>query len=404
MKKINSVSIKGFRSLADVELTDLPNVAVMVGANGSGKSNFLRFFEMLHWMMKYDGLFEFVHREGGSNAQLHGGIRGTEEISAHVSFENDVNFRDYKFGLIPSGRNLVFSEEEFKFWSTKENVDQPFLTPVDPEGKHAIHDTVGRGVWHKLGRGHDEAAIVRYRCENDEGNEKDEECEPKCLAAKEIVKIFSKSNVHQFHDTSRASNLKKDVWDIEDNKIIRGDGGNLASILLRLEHRDKDRFDYICYQISRVLPNFDRFAIEEDDEWAALRWKAADSDMTFGANLTSDGSLRFFTLATLLHLPPEMLPDVIFLDEPELGLHPAAVSLLAGMIRVMSHDRQVILATQSPALVDEFNLSEILVLNLRNGVTEMNQLDEEEYKGWLEEYSTGDLWKTNTFGGTPWYA
>ncbi len=132
-----------------------------------------------------------------------------------------------------------------------------------------------------------------------------------------------------------------------------------------------------------------------------MRWKAKGTDKTFGAHLTSDGSLRFFALTTLLNLPPEMLTDVIFLDEPELGLHPAAMTLVGGMIQAFGYDRQVIVATQSPLLVDTFSLNEIIVLELQDGETKIRRLDPDEYQNWLKEYTTGELWQKNLLGGRP---
>lgn len=400
MKKINSVSIKGFRSLADVELTDLPNMAVMVGANGSGKSNFLRFFEMLKSMMQNNQLNRFVQLNGGANDQLFNGSEVTKEISAQIAFSNDKDNYNYRFNLeFAEPDRLIFSDEAFKFW----NEDQKPMMLNFGQSEEG-YDPSFEAIWHNFASNHSEAEIPKYRCQNDGfGKQKGGSCEPKCLAAKEIVKFYSNSSSFHFHDTSMTSRMKIS-YDIVDSTDLRSDGGNIAPILMSLEQNDPERYEYICYQIRRIMPNFERFYLNEEFGKVILRWRALDSDKIFGAHLTSDGSLRFFALVILLHLPEEMLPKIIFIDEPELGLHPAAVSLFAGMVRVISHDRQVILATQSPALVDEFNLREIIVFNLRNGVTEMNQLDEEEYKGWLEEYSTGELWKTNTFGGTPWYA
>ena len=173
-------------------------------------------------------------------------------------------------------------------------------------------------------------------------------------------------------------------------------------MLLRLEREDIRRYELICQHISRVLPVFDRFQIEESYGKVLLRWKAKWTDKTFSAHLTSDGSLRFFALVTLLNLPPEMLPDVLLLDEPELGLHPAAVSLVGGMIKSLAEKRQVIVATQSPLLVDEFDLDEIFVLELQDGRTEFSKLSPDDYQVWLDDnFTSGELWQKNLLGGRP---
>ena len=151
-----------------------------------------------------------------------------------------------------------------------------------------------------------------------------------------------------------------------------------------------------------MLPVFDRFQIDESYGKVSLRWKAKRSEKTFGAHLTSDGSLRFFALVTLLNLPPEMLPNILLLDEPELGLHPAAVALIGGMIKALADERQVIVATQSPLLVDAFDLGEIVVLDLRDGRTEARRLDADRYRNWLaESFTPGELWQKNLLGGRP---
>ena len=134
----------------------------------------------------------------------------------------------------------------------------------------------------------------------------------------------------------------------------------------------------------------------------SLRWKAKGMDKTFGAHLTSDGSLRFFALVTLLNLPPEMLPAILLLDEPELGLHPAAVALVGGMIKALAEKKQVIVATQSPLLVDTFDLDEIVVVELRGGQTQFKRLNPDAYRVWLDDnFTTGELWQKNLLGGRP---
>ena len=184
-----------------------------------------------------------------------------------------------------------------------------------------------------------------------------------------------------------------------DNNSLRTHGGNLAAVLLRLEREDVRRFEFICRQIQQALPVFDRFELEESYGKVYLRWKERDSEKTFGAHLTSDGSLRFFALVTLLNLPPEMLPDVLLLDEPELGLHPAAITLIGEMIKALAEERQVIVATQSPLLVDAFDLDEFFVLEAPDGQTKVHRLEPDRYRAWLEDDFTPGTSGSRTSSG-----
>ena len=123
------------------------------------------------------------------------------------------------------------------------------------------------------------------------------------------------------------------------------------------------------------------------------------SDKRIGAQLTSDGSLRFFALATLLKQRSEALPGVLFLDEPELGLNPGAIALLGGLLRSLATTRQILVATQSSLFVDEFELDQIQVLDIEDGQTRLRALASEDYSEWLEDHSTGELWEKNLLGG-----
>ena len=325
---LKSIRIRGFRSLADVELSDLGRASVLIGANGSGKSNFMHFFDMLSWMLKSRRLGEFVERYGGADDQLHGGSRTTPTLQA----ESGRN--EYRFTLAHAHPDrFMFTEEAFRFSRKDRRTEAPWT--------------------HLGGDGHREARIVdaAQSPPRPEVNQK---------TARTITYLLRNCAVYQFHDTSDNSNFKK-RWDLEDNNYLRSHGGNLSAILYRLEQEDNRRFELICQHIARVLPVFDRFQIEDSYGKVLLRWKAKGTEKTFGAHLTSDGSLRFFGLVTLLNLPREMLPDVLLLDEPELGLHPVAVALIGDMIKTLSRDVQIIVATQSPLLVDTFDLEEIIV-------------------------------------------
>ena len=370
---IEAIRIRGFRSLADVELTGLRGVTVMIGANGSGKSNFIRFFEMMSWMVRDRRLAEFVERHGGAGDQLYGGNRLTPRMESEIVLRTKRGWNDYRFVLTHAHPDrFIFTDEAFRFRR---------------QGHSAARS-------YHVGSGHREAGIVEAA--QSVGASKDSRA-----IAKFIVHLLRGCSVYQFHDTSDTSSFKM-RWDAEDNDHLHAHGGNLAPVLFRLEREDVRRFELICRHIGRMLPVFDRFRIDESYGKVSLRWKAKGSEKTFGAHLTSDGSLRFFALVTLLNLPPEMLPNVLLLDEPELGLHPAAVALIGGMIKALADERQVIVATQSPLLVDAFDLDEVVVLDLRDGRTEARRLDADRYRRWLDEsFTPGELWQKNLLGGRP---
>ena len=369
---IESVHIRGFRSLADVKISGLPPAAVLIGANGSGKSNIMRFFEMLRWMLSTRQLGDFIARQGGADDQLFGGNRVTPRMEAEIAIKTDRGRNEYGFKLSHAHPDrFIFSEEAFRFIR--------YNYPIGAQ-------------WQYLDSGHLEAKIIEAS-QSGGGYHKQ--------IASVIVNLLRSCSVYQFHDTSDASAFKNN-WQVSEGHQLRSHAGNLAAVLYRLQRQDIRRYELICKQISRILPGFDRFVIEADYGKVLLRWKAKWSDKVFGPHLTSDGSLRFFALVTLLNLPAGMLPNVILLDEPELGLHPAAIAIIGGMIRSLSQEKQVIVATQSPMLVDSFNLDEVFVLDLERGQTKCRQLNAGDYQVWLEDnFTPGELWRKNLFGEHP---
>ena len=370
---IESIRIRGFRSLADVDLSGLGPATVLIGPNGSGKSNVLRFLDMLHYMLVLQRLGRFVERQGGANDQLFGGSEATDQIEAEITMRADEGLYDYRFTLeYAHPDRFYFSEESFRH-------------------RRGEHPTGTK--WQDLGSEHREANLV-IAAQSEEFPHLDR------AAARQIINTVRRCRVYHFHNTDDRSHFKRS-WLISHRNTLRNNGGNLAPVLYRMEREDQRRYARICRYIGRILPGFDHFDMEESNGRVGLSWKADWSDRSFGAHLTSDGSLRTFALVTLLNLPSQMLPDVVLLDEPELGLHPSAVTLIGGMISSLSARKQVIVATQSPLLVNSFEIDQIRVLELQNGCTQALKYDPDEYQRWLEDYSTGELWQRNLLGGHP---
>jgi predicted ATPase len=206
--------------------------------------------------------------------------------------------------------------------------------------------------------------------------------------------------VYHFHNTSETARIRQ-RWDKEDNHSLKEDGANLAPLLFRLRESAPKVYGRIVATIRQIAPFFADFVLEPTNGSLLLPWRERHTDMVFGSHQASDGTLRAMALIALLLQPADELPDVIILDEPELGLHPAAVETVAGLLKAVAVRRQVILATQSLALVDQFQPEDIIVVDRRDRASEFRRLTSEELREWAEDYSLGELWEKNVLGGRP---
>ena len=336
--RITEISIEGFRSLKHIEKLQLPQLTVLIGANGVGKSSLIRFFEMLGWMMRSQRLQEFVIRRGGGNDQFFMGSRITPQIKAELRIATDKGFNDYQFEMshLSAGDLVLLTREACRYSDASKSA---------------------QATWSNLSGFGKESALP------DQENK----------TATTICQLLRQCSTYQFHDTSANASLHQ-RWDVSDSVFLRSDGGNLAAVLLSLREHDGSRYQQLVRQIQRVFPLLDDFVLEPVCGKVLLRWKTKYSDKVFGSHLTSDGSLRLFCLLTLLSLPDERLPSVLFLDEPELGLHPHAITLVSEMLKRVAMTRQIFIATQSPYMVDCFDLENIIVAEAEDDATILRNL------------------------------
>jgi predicted ATPase len=191
---------------------------------------------------------------------------------------------------------------------------------------------------------------------------------------------------------------------VDDNRFLRPDGSNLPAFLYFLKLKHPEEYELIRDTIRRVAPFFDDFSLEPlllNPSDLKLEWRHRNSAQYFDAAALSDGTLRFIALATLLMQPKKHRPSAILVDEPELGLHPYAIEILAAMIRQAAVDTQVIVSTQSSLLLDHFDPEDVLVAERNTGGTTLKRLDSNQLRDWLQDYSLGQLWEKNEIGGRP---
>ena len=367
MSKLDYITVKGFKNIKDVEKLPIRPINVIIGANGSGKSNFIGVFSFLN-AIRNGKLQDYVAKAGGADRVLFFGSKVTEQIHLHVSFDDEAD--QYTIELEPTDADtLVPTSESVIYWNT-------------------AHSALSVNT---LSRNGNEAAISPKQNLN------------YAPVLEHARRHLDELRVYHFHDTSASSAMKK-TGDLNDNRIFKPDASNLAAYLFFLKTRHEQQYSLIRRAVQCVAPFFDDFVLRPsalNEDKIRLEWKHQESDAYFDAASLSDGSLRFIALATLLLQPAALQPSVILVDEPELGLHPYAITMLASMVKQASVSNQVILSTQSTILLDKFQPEDVLVADRRDGGAHFTRLSSENLKVWLEEYSLGELWEKNEFGGRP---
>ena len=208
--------------------------------------------------------------------------------------------------------------------------------------------------------------------------------------------------VYHFHDTSETAAVRRQK-SINDNQYLRPDAENLAAFLYRIQQTNPSNYERIRDVVRLAAPFFDDFKLRPvptTPELIQLEWSQTDSDYPFRASQLSDGTLRFICLATALLQPSP--PATMLFDEPELGLHPYALTLLGNLFQQAKQSwRQVIVSTQSAPLLNEFAAEDVVVVERSEGESTFRHLNPGDLSEWLQEYALGELWQKNVLGGRP---
>jgi predicted ATPase len=339
----------------------------LIGANGSGKSNFVSFFSLLKNMIE-GNLQLAVNKSGGADALLFMGPKITKEIVGELKFGNN----GYEFTLTPTRDNrLIFKEERIIY-----------------DGREGPTFPVNRSI----GKGHSESVLKEQLREGNDNR----------FVSEYIYDAMSRWVVYHFHDTSETAGMRRPVT-VRDYENLRPDAGNIAAFLRKIFEERNEVYELIRNTIRLVAPFFDDFKLRPQkngqDEVVQLEWVQKGSDYPFHPSQLSDGTIRFICLATALLQPNP--PATILLDEPELGLHPDALNTLAGLIKQAATKTQVIVATQSAPLLDHFKPKDVVVLDRNKGQTRFHRLDPKDLHEWLNDYSLGEIWQKNLFEGGP---
>ena len=382
--RLNTISIKGFKSIRDLNAFTLRPLNVLIGANGAGKSNFVDFFRMLR-AMSDEGLANFVRDGGGADGFFFDGPKVTSSIKGELAFAAN-QFR-FELTTTPGGEMTVKKEETY--W------------------------TGGYGGWRDYGGGRAESLLKSWRGEKSHKGD--------FLSIQgHVSDAVSSWIVYHFHDTSSKAQMRRD-HSVRNWRELCPDAANVAAFLYRMRGGDvpqgegvsnmvfpwegvsEGHYQRIRQVVQLIAPFFDDFVLEPqrlgDNEVIRLEWRQKGSTFPFQPWQFSDGTLRFICLATALLQPRP--PSTIVIDEPELGLHPFALELLASLIKEVATRTQIIVSTQSPAFLNAFEPEDVIVVDRVKGASSFRRLDTASLGEWLGEYTLGELVQKNVIEAGP---
>jgi predicted ATPase len=340
-KQLDRLTIRGFKSIRELNDFKLSSLNVFVGANGAGKSNLISFFRLLRALME-NNLSDYVLKNGGVGDLLFNGRKTTAEMF----FETHFGSHGFHFKIIPGADDDSFAIADEAGYYEREATDARYSRPV-----------------------------------------RDAVCSWK---------------IYHFHDSSATAPMRH-AEIVQDSETLRPDAANLAPFLLRMREEEAAAYQEILNTCRIVVPYLDDFLLRPKKygvaEKVSLTWKTKGTDYPMQPYHLSDGSIRFICLVVALLQPTPA--SAIIIDEPELGLHPEAIRLLGELLKDAAKRTQLIVATQSPLLLDQFAIEDIVVVNRKNGQSVFERFNREDFEAWLEDYSVGELWTKNVIrGGT----
>lgn len=362
MSKLDAITLKGFKSIRDLRDFKLQKVNVLIGPNGAGKSNFVDFFRLLRSMAE-QGLQSFVLASGGVDGFFFNGPKETKQLSAHLKF----GYNEYRFAATASVAGEMILTDEAVLYTGGKYKDR----------------------WQFHGGGKKESGLKTWK-----GGRSSWGNYPSAEAY--VYDSVSSWIVYHFHDTSASAPMRREQ-SARDFRELNATAGNIAAFLWQMKQMNASHYQRIRETIQIIAPFFDDFLLEPEkkgeNEVIRLEWRQKGSVFPFQPWQLSDGTIRFICLTTALLQPTP--PSTMVIDEPELGLHPYALEVLAALIHETSLRTQLVISTQSPLLVDHFDAEQIIVVQRKDGASTFERLEAEPLRGWLSDFSLGELVRKN---------
>lgn len=347
--RLKELTLKGFKSIGEINSIQFGDINVLIGDTGAGKSNLLSFFKLLE-ALAHESLQFYIGKQGYADAILHYGAEHTQRVQANLRFSTEENEHIlYSFFLAPTNRGqMAFESEEMAVY--KRNNPTPHLLLPD-----------------FFGMGHAESKL---------------HCGARNPLISPFLSLLKGIKFYHFNDTSEGSAIRMPAM-IQDNRMLHSDGSNLPAVLYRMQMQEDSRYRYslVLKTMRAFMPQFKDFVLKpiaENPNMIRLEWQDKYHDQVFGVHQISDAFLRLLALACLFLQPPELLPSFIVIDEPDLGLDQIGLEIFRNLLELAEGDSQVLIATQSKALLNLLNPEDFIRVESHEGKSSFKRFSEKE--------------------------
>jgi len=399
---IKNIRLKNYRSLIELDLSLSP-LNVLIGSNGSGKSNFLSLFNLLKHAA--DGKFQdYIDDEiGGFNHLQHFNAPRTEigqRVFIGLTIERLQTLNNIR---VAEGFRTGMGEFTIEIGG---RIGQGYIIKSEEITRPPYPNQTNsfRLLRAESGRVRNLSALPSLTSEPEtEPFQLDSETElalsvlrdPRYPTLNEIRREIVDWQMLRGFGSDALANMRR-PQELRVPRMMRLDdkASNLVSILYQLGNRQEysNHNRQLNEALKAAFDDFDRLDIPmTEGNSAMLHYRSNELDQPVPAHLMSDGQLRFIGLATTL-LQPEP-PSLLAIDEPEVGLHPKLLHILAELIQYAAQRTQLVISTHSTVLLSKLAPENILVTTRDGGQTFIRRLDSERLKKWLNRYTLGELWE-----------
>ncbi len=386
----------------DSQSIELEALNVVIGPNGSGKSNILEAIDLLR--ASATDLVAPVRAGGGTEEWL---WKGTEslpvaEVDATLYNPNGIMALRHRISFASVGQRFDLVDEAI------ENEREEFEGATDVR------------FFYRYQAGH---PVLSIRAVDIDGAVTDRERRERKLQREDLAPnqsvLSQRRDPDQYPEITYLGDQYKQFklyreWNMGRNTTPRNpqpvdmpsdflaeDASNLGLVLNHLDLMGDIR-NLLFSQIEQFYEQFERYQVYFQGGTVQVYFHEKELFRPVPATRLSDGTLRFLCLVSILCHPSP--PPLICIEEPEIGLHPDILPIVAELLIEASHRTQVIVTTHSDILVDALSHvpEAVLVCEKESNATSVRRLEQEQLRIWLNEYSLGDLWRSGELGGNRW--